>query len=113
MSGDLDLLVGAGTYLTAYAVGVFDGDIQEVALACGLVVCDGTFDHVSEVVELVAVLDLRPALRAGPSVRALGIARAGCIEVTVRLLCGGDQNQDTVYVSLEFSTGRRARPPRR
>ena len=54
MSGDTNLLPFACTDFTAYAVGISDGDIEEVLLSGGLVVGDGAFHHVSQVVELVA-----------------------------------------------------------
>ena len=61
---------------------------------------DGSFDHVAEIVQFVAVLDLGPPLLPGPPVRALGIARPGGVEVAVRLLRGSDYDQNTVDIGV-------------
>ena len=73
--------------LAADAVGIADGDVEEVALARGLIVGNGTFEHVAKVVELMAQhLDLLPALGAMPLVRVLGVHGPGGVKVTVGLL---------------------------
>ena len=73
--------------LAADTVGIADGDVEEVALARGLIVGNGTFEHVAKVVELMAQhLDLLPALGAMPLVRVLGVHGPGGVEVTVGLL---------------------------
>ena len=62
----------------------------------------GAFDQVPEVIELVAVLDLHPALRTGPAVRMLGVARPRGVQVAVRLLGRCDDDQDAVDVGLQL-----------
>ena len=41
MAGHTDLLSGTGAYLTAYAVGITDSDIQKITLPGRLVMSDG------------------------------------------------------------------------
>ena len=62
MPGHTDLLPLSGTDLAADAVGVSDGDVQEVALTGGAIMGHGALDQMTEVIEFVAVLDLHPAL---------------------------------------------------
>ena len=92
--------------LAAHAVGIPDGDVQEVAFARGLVVGDGPLHHVPQVVELMAqFLHLLPPLAPGPLVRVLGVHRAGSIEVTVRLLGRGHDFQHAVDIGFQLLVG--------
>ena len=103
MSGHFHLLAGVGADFSANAVGIADSDIQEVALSSGLVVSDGTFDHVSQVVELVAqLLHLFPAFAACPLVRMLGVHGAGGVQVAVGFLCSSHYHQYAVDVLFQF-----------
>ena len=102
VAGHADLLVRPGPDLAAHAVGELDGDVQEIALPRGPVMGHGAFDQVPEVIELVAVLDLHPALRTGPAVRMLGVARPRGVQVAVRLLGRCDDDQDAVDVGLQL-----------
>ena len=103
MSGDTDLLSFACTDFTAYAVGISDGDIEEVLLSGGLVVGDGAFHHVSQVVELVAqVFYLFPTFASRPFMGMFRIHGAAGVEVSVRFLCCGYNYQYTVNVFSQF-----------
>jgi len=82
-------------------VGGAPGDIQEGALAGGLVVGDRALKHVAEVVQLVAHEQVRPAGRAGGLRRMLRVDRPRGVEVAVRLLGGGDLLDDAVDVSFQ------------
>ena len=103
MSGNADLLSLACTDFTAYAVGISDGDIEEVLLSGGLVVSDGAFHHVSQVVELVAqVFYLFPTFASRPFMGMFRIHGAAGVEVSVRFLCCGYNYQYTVNVFSQF-----------
>ena len=43
------------SHLTADTVGIADGNVEEIAFACGTIVRYGTFNHMSQIVELVDV----------------------------------------------------------
>ena len=69
MTGHKLQLVLAVTDFTAYAVSVFDADVEQCALACGLIVCACSLEQVAEVVELMAEdFNLLPSLVASPVV---------------------------------------------
>ena len=40
--------------LAANTVGIFDCDVEEISLSCGLIVCYRAFHHVAEVIKLMA-----------------------------------------------------------
>ena len=106
MSGDTDLLSFACTDFTAYAVGISDGDIEEVLLSGGLVVGDGAFHHVPQVVELVAqVFYLFPAFVSRPFMGMFRIHGSAGIKVSVRFLCGGYNDEHAVNVFGQFLIG--------
>ena len=91
------------TYLLNHAVGIADGDVEELAATCSLPVSHGTFYHVTEVVELVAqILFLAPALVASPEMRMLRILCTGGIEVSVRFLSLTDDVEHAVDISLQL-----------
>ena len=99
MAGHTDLLSGTGAYLTAYAVGITDSDIQKITLPGRLVMSNGPLYHVSQIIELMAqFLHLFPTLAARPFVRMLGIHGTAGVKVSVRLLCGSDDHQHAVNV---------------
>ena len=106
MSGDTNLLPFACTDFTAYAVGVSDGDIEEVLLPGSLVVGDGAFHHVSQVVELVAqVFHLFPTFASRPFMGMFRIHGAAGVEVSVRFLCSGYDDEHAVDVFGQFLIG--------
>ena len=89
------------TYLLNHAVGIADGDIEELAATCSLPVSHGTLHHVTEVVELMAQVFLHaPALVACPEVRMLRVLCTGGIEISVSLLSRSDDVEHTVDISL-------------
>ena len=106
MSGDTDLLSFACTDFTAYAVGISDGDIEEVLLSGSLVVGDGAFHHVSQVVEFMAqVFHLFPALASRPFMWMFRIHGSAGVEVSVRFLCSGYDDEHAVDVFGQFLIG--------
>ena len=86
------------------AVGVFDRDVEEIALAGGLPVGHGALDHLAEVIAFVAAaLHLGPALGADPGVRVPGVHLAGGIEIAIGLLGRRHQHQHAVDIGLQRS----------
>ena len=108
---DLDLLVPgrigplARAELPGDEVGALDGDGQQVLLARRLEVRGGGLVEMSEVVELVAHVKVRPALLAEPGLGRRAADRPGGVEVAVRLLGGGDLGDEPVDVLLELGVG--------
>ena len=47
-------LTGSGSDLTAYAVGITAGDVEELVTARSLIMCACSVHHVTEIVKLVA-----------------------------------------------------------
>ncbi len=91
------------SHLPAYAIGIADGDVEELPRACGLVMRDGTLYHVAEIIQLVAeTLFLRPSLAACPLVRMCRVLRACGVQVAVRLLRGANDVKDGVDISLQL-----------
>jgi hypothetical protein len=87
----------------------FERDVEQGALAGGLVVRDRGFVEVAEVVELVAIDALQfPAHRAGPRVGMQGIDGAGGVEVAVLFLRGGDARDQAIDVGIELGVGMHA-----
>ena len=73
MAGNPVHLAGTKADLADHAVGVLDGDVQEITLARGLIMRHGSLDHVTEIVELVAeFLDLLPSFCPDHSWGCLG-----------------------------------------
>ena len=106
VTGDHAGLSGTGAHFTYHAVCVLDCDVQEIALAGGLVMGDGALYHVAKVVELVAqFLVLDPAAVSGPLMGMLRIHGAGGVKVTVGFLGCGHYCQDAVYICLQFFVG--------
>ena len=66
---------------------------------------DGRLVHVAGAVELVAVRQVEPALRAGHARRGLGIDRPRRVEISVGLLGGGDLRDPDVDLLLELGIG--------
>ena len=96
-------LSGVRTHLTDGTVSIAAGDIEELTLARGLIIGNGTLDHMSEVIQLMTqVLVHAPALITGPLMRLLRVLRTCGIEVSVRLLCRADHIDDGVTVGLQF-----------
>ena len=103
MSGNHTLLSGAFTDILAYAVGITDSYIQEVPLACSLIISHSPFHHVTQIIELVAqILHLRPAFRPRPIVRMLGVHGTCGVKIPVRFLGGGHYDQYAVDIFFQF-----------
>ena len=99
-------LIGAVADFTAYAVGILDGDVEEIAFSGCLIVGDGAFHHVAEIIELMAEhLDAFPAFRTGPLVRVLRVHCAAGIKVTVGFLSRSHDYKHAVDVFVEFLVG--------
>ena len=95
-----------GSHLTDDTVGVAYGDVKEVAASRGLIVCDGSLYHMSEVIELVAeILFFRPPLVASPLMRMLRVLCSGSIEITVGLLRTADDRDHAVDIVSQFGVG--------
>ena len=91
------------TYFANHAVGIADGDVEELAATCSLPVSHGTFYHVTEIVELMAqILFLAPTLVASPEMRMFRILCTGGIEISVSLLSWSDDIEHAVDIRLEF-----------
>ena len=106
MSGYIDLLAFAFTYFIIDTVGITDGYVEKVSLAGCLVMGNGAFDHVAQIVEFVAeVFHLDPTLVACPLVGSGRILCTRGIEVTVRLLGRCYDDKHTVDVSFQFFVG--------
>lgn len=103
VSGNHTLLSGTFADILAYTIGITDGYIQKIPLASSLVIGHSPFHHVSQIIELVAqILHLRPALRPRPVVRMFRVHRAGRIEVSVRLLGSGNDDEHAVDIFFQF-----------
>ena len=101
MTGHTHLLIGTFANLAANAVGVGTRDVEERGLARGLIVGDGTLDHMTEIVELVAqILDEVPTMFACPLVRMQGIHGARSVEIAIGFLGCLHDGDDTVHIDL-------------
>ena len=81
-------------------------DVEQRALAGGLIVRDRGFVQMPEVVQLVAVDLLEdPALRSRPGVRRLRVDRACRVEIPVGLLRRGDLLDEAVDVGFQLGIG--------
>ena len=90
-----------GPYRLANIIGITHCYIQEVALACSLVICHSPFYHVTEIVQLMAAtLNGVPSVGSGPRVRMLRVHSARRIEIAVRLLSTRNYYKNTVYITL-------------
>ena len=104
VTGPDGLLSGAESLVEQ--IGGAQCDIQQRALTRGLVMRDGRFIEMPEIVQFVAVDSLQnPALRAGPRVRMRGIDGAGGVEISVLLLRRADLFDESVDVSFELGIG--------
>ena len=84
-------------------VRALERDVEQGALARGLIVRGGRFIEVPEVVELVAVVALElPPVLPRPRVRARGVDGAGGVEVAVALLRRGDFFDQAVDVGIQL-----------
>ncbi|OPZ76999.1 MAG: hypothetical protein BWY77_01778 [bacterium ADurb.Bin431] len=92
----------AGAEGGADEVGVLEGDLEEIAFAGRLVMGHGGFIEMTHVVELVAHVELRPALLAGPLLQIGGVVGAGGVEIAILLLGGGDEADQAVQVGRQF-----------
>ena len=84
-------------------VRALERDVEQGALACGLIVRGGRFIEVPEVVELVAVVALElPPVLPRPRVRARGVDGAGGVEVAIGFLCRRDFFDQAVDVGVQL-----------
>ena len=82
--------------------------VHQVVLARELLVREGGLHELAHAVELVAVLQVAPARRAGPpALPAHAVDRVGGVEVAIRLLRGGDDRDDGLGARLEVGIGMR------
>ena len=108
---DLDLLVsGKGAPLPRpeganEQVGIFEGNVEEAALAGRDMVGDGRLIHVADVIELVADPQVRPALRSRARCRVLGVDGARREHVPVRFLGLADDGDEFIQLLPEFLVG--------
>ena len=90
-----------GPYRLANIIGITHCYIQEVALACSLVICHSPFYHVTEIVQLMAAtLYGIPTFGSGPRVWMLRVHSARRIEIAVRLLSTCHYDKYTVYIAF-------------
>src|SRR5687768_10891892 len=95
-------------------IGGADRDIQQRALARGLVMRNGGFIQVTQVVQLVTVVALElPPLSTGPRMRARGIDGSGRVEIAVLLLGGRNLLDQRVDIRVELRIGVDAQRVRR
>ena len=114
--GDLGRLVSGDAFQLAASVAerardqvhVAPHHVHQVVLAGELLVGEGRLHELAHAVELVAVLQVAPARRAGPpAFPAHAVDRVGGVEVAVRLLRGGDDRDDGLGARLEVGIGMR------
>ena len=94
------------SYFAAYTVGVFDGYIQKVPFSRSLIMGNSAFHHVSQVVEFMAeFFYFFPTFASGPFVRMLGVHGAAGVQIAVRFLGGGNNDQYAVDVLFQRLVG--------
>ena len=99
-------LSGTLSYLSADTICITYGNIQECPFSGSLVMSNGSFHHVSQVVEFMAqFLHFFPSFTPGPFVGMLGIHGTGRIQVSVGFLCSSHQYQDTVNIGFQLLIG--------
>ena len=103
MSRYIFLLFGPVADFAADTIGIFNGNIKEVSLSGSLIMRYGSFDHVPQIVEFMAqVLYGYPAFFSCPVVRMLRVHGTGGIEIAVRFLGSGNNDEYTVDVFLQL-----------
>ncbi len=106
MAGNSYNLTFAVADLSANTVGVLNGNIQEVTFAGSLIMSNGSFDHVSQVVKFVAeILYFFPAFRSGPFMGMFRILGAGSKQIAVGFLGGSHNNEYAVDVFVQRFVG--------
>ncbi len=105
MSGNVYALSLALTEHFAHEVGILDRHVEERAFARSTEMLDGSFVHVSDVVELMTAAQVRPApLLAG--ILVLGVVdRTRRVEVAVLLLRRRDLGNQIVEVLVQLGVG--------
>ena len=90
-------------HLSNHAVGVADGDVEELPASCSLPVSHGTFNHVAQIIQFMAQIFFHaPSLVACPEVRMFRVLCTGGIEVAIGFLCRSDDIEHAVDVSLQL-----------
>ena len=89
-----------GTERLTHKVGILNGHLKEILLARCTIVCHGTLDEVTGVIEFVRI-DLFPLMGAPPSAQARTFICDASGEVAVRLLGLGDDTDHRVEIMVE------------
>ncbi len=109
---DFDFLMPRGAAALSRAedavdqVGALDGYVEEVPFSRGLEMGRGRFIEMPEVVELVAHVEVRPALLPHPVDRRVRrVDRPGCVEIAIVFLGGGDLGDDIIHLFFQPGIG--------
>ena len=94
------------SHLAAHHIGIAHGNVEELAAARSLIVRNGSFHHVAQVVQLVAqVFLLHPPRIACPVMGIAGVLCAGGVKIAVGLLSRGNDVNHRVYVMAQLLVG--------
>lgn len=108
MSGHESLLLRSIPYGPADTIGILNGNIEKIPFTGGLIVGNGTLDHMPQVIELVAqIFHSHPTLLPCPVMRMFRIHRTGGIQISVRFLGSGYNSENTIDVFLQPLVGDR------
>ena len=101
MTGPDRLLAGAKSLIEQ--VGALECYIEQASLSRCLIVGDGGFIQMAQIIEFVAVDFLHfPTLRAGPAMRMFRINRARGVEVAIGFLRRSDFRNQSINIGFEF-----------
>ena len=94
-------LSGLWTYFFDNAIGITLGYIKELVRACSLIVGASCVYHMTKVIEFVTQnLFYLPTFLSAPLVWVLWINGAGCIQITIGLLCSAYNIKNAIYICL-------------
>ena len=103
MAGHHTGLTWIWAYLATYTVGIADGDIEELATTCSLIVGYGAFYHMTKVIELMAqILFHAPALVASPLMGLFRILGSRSVKIAIGLLSRGNHVEHGVDILHEL-----------
>ena len=106
MSGHESLLLRSIPYGPADTIGILNGNIEKIPFTGGLIVGNGTLDHMPQVIELVAqIFHSHPTLLPCPVMRMFRIHRTSGIQISVRFLGSGYNSENTIDVFLQPLVG--------
>jgi hypothetical protein len=95
-------LTGLITHFSTYTIRILDGNVEEILLACSLIMSHSSFAEMTEIVELMGeVFHPFPALGASPVVRVLRVLCTGSIEITVRFLTRSNDSNHAVHIFVQ------------